>query len=689
MLDRKKNKIKKQHGSYLTPNTPLWKNTNEYLEQLPCQQYYSGIRNMSFHNLCTHNDPPEGVKQLLGLGLKFCIQSRRPQQNTINTAINRLERDTRLRYRFAEADDTDLQMEGDYDPKLYIKSTWNPPYASKDVEERLQNFHAALEEARSEVKKNTTPSTNISPSVENLLNEVAANKDIIVLITDKNLGPAIMDRKEYISSMLEEHLLNTTTYQQISETEAYAIQNKFREEVNQILNEFEDQLTISEKTYFERGLKTKDRIPLLYGTPKVHKERTKSGRIKFRPVTSQCGSLFDIVSTYIDRHLQDLVRLTPSYVKNSREVLQRLRDLHLPPGSKLFTSDAESMYTNIDPEDGLKIIELYINEYGHEYKCHFPKDLLLRLLRLVMTTSIFNFGNTYWRQLIGTAMGTSCACAYATLFFAYFERKNLSTPTYTDNLQLYIRFIDDIFGVWVETKENPTNFHNFEKLLNEQCKLEWITEEPTNEVDFLDLSIRIKQGKIETKTYEKTENLFLYIPYSSAHPPGLLKSLVYGRVGTYWEQNTRESDFGEAVRRLYIRLTDRGYPDEILAPEFIAAAEKLDATTNTVNIEPKDTSNRTDLYFHIPFHPKDVYRRKIQLLYKEHCVEGVNGFNQLETKNGSIMSVRKMTVAYSRPKNLRDHLVQSHLVETDTVNVEKIMKDIKNQLPGNSQSARN
>ena len=47
------------------------------------------------------------------------------------------------------------------------------------------------------------------------------------------------------------------------------------------------------------------------------------------------------------------------------------------------------------------------------------------------------FGNTWRIQNIGTAMGTPCVCAYATIFFAYFERKNI-IPLFAKNLILYV-----------------------------------------------------------------------------------------------------------------------------------------------------------------------------------------------------------------------------------------------------------
>ena len=125
------------------------------------------------------------------------------------------------------------------------------------------------------------------------------------------------------------------------------------------------------------------------------------------------------------------MKFIPSYTKNSKHVIHRLKCLNtLPPGAQITTWDAVSMYTNIDPKEGIETVEKYLDLYANEYKGHFPKKIIIKLLHLIMTKNVFKFGDTWWQQTVGTAMGTPCACTYATIFFAYFERTHL-LPRYT------------------------------------------------------------------------------------------------------------------------------------------------------------------------------------------------------------------------------------------------------------------
>jgi hypothetical protein len=79
------------------------------------------------------------------------------------------------------------------------------------------------------------------------------------------------------------------------------------------------------------------------------------------------------------------------------------------------------MYTNIDITHGIEIFHKWLNEFEPEIPFDFPKEFFLETLQLVMENNVFQFDDTYWHQKTGTAMGTSAACMYATLYYAYHE----------------------------------------------------------------------------------------------------------------------------------------------------------------------------------------------------------------------------------------------------------------------------
>ncbi len=69
-----------------------------------------------------------------------------------------------------------------------------------------------------------------------------------------------------------------------------------------------------------------------------------------------------------------------------------------------------------------------------------------------MHHNIMQFGDSYFLQLVGTAMGTSVAVVFANLYFGWHE-KMLLLPKYHDTLKRIIfhsQFVDDVFFIRVD-----------------------------------------------------------------------------------------------------------------------------------------------------------------------------------------------------------------------------------------------
>ena len=108
---------------------------------------------------------------------------------------------------------------------------------------------------------------------------------------------------------------------------------------------------------------------------------------------------------------------------------------------------------------------------------------------------------------------------YATLYFALHKRKVILTK-YATNLLYDKHFIDDVKSIWIPNEpDNNTPWEQFQENLN-YGTLRWTTSPLSNSIVFLDLEIttNLVTRVLETKTYQKPTNLFLYIPAHSAQP---------------------------------------------------------------------------------------------------------------------------------------------------------------------------
>jgi len=638
------------YGFFANPKYTLQKNFNIQVSQ---QYSTSGTQpnNLTFHNLCDRNKLPPGTRQLLGLNLNFCLASKNAKEN-INKTVLKMARSIRIRYFLKQQG---LTNDDDYAKQIYIcNSNWHPPPAPLHIEEHITSFEKALKSKQQEIvtKNWQKPLLNLTPLQLSALKQLKSNNKIIIKRTDKNLGPAIMDTEAYIKQVLHEHL-TTKHYQQLSNAEGHARYENFKSALKDLIITNLDLLSASEATYFQRSLKLKHRLPIFYGLPKVHKNP-----VSLRPVISSINSFSSIFSNWLDYKMKQLLPLIKSYTKNSFDVLEELKNLPIPSNALLFSADAKSMYTNIDTAVGIQTFRDFFVAQEEQIPSSFPINLFLKILELVMSNNIFNFGNTTWLQLSGTAMGTPAACSYATITYGHHENTRILTE-FNSQLLYYRRYIDDIFGVWIPpTTNREATWNNFKKRLNEWGTLEWIIQNPSKKTIFLDLHFELKGSIIHTSTFQKELNLYLYIPPRSAHPPSCLKGLISGEMRRYWLQNNTKN-FESMLEKFIIRLTNRGHLLQNLLPIFQHAARHL----GNVTLQKQQQKISDTLFIHQRYHPKGLKRKDIRDVYDETLKPFLDFDN--------------MTVAISRPRNLGEVLTKTPLEKPTSIDIQNLIDEVK------------
>ena len=66
------------------------------------------------------------------------------------------------------------------------------------------------------------------------------------------------------------------------------------------------------------------------------------------------------------------------------------------------------MYTNIDTNYALEVMRLFLEELKKEGKLppDFNIEMIMQAAKLIVKWNIFKFGDTFFKQLRGKAMGT-------------------------------------------------------------------------------------------------------------------------------------------------------------------------------------------------------------------------------------------------------------------------------------------
>jgi len=389
---------------------------------------------------------------------------------------------------------------------------------------------------------------------------------------------------------------------------------------------------------------------------KVHKKTLGT-----RPVVSDCASITNPIGKWVDTMLQPMARSMPTWFRDSFELKSMLDNFVVPQGARVFTSDAVGMYPNISTPLAMARIAPYLRDPATQAKFdHYNPEALIRALEIVMYNSIIKFGDIYRRQTSGTMMGTPCAPPWATIFQGLDEQDRI-IPAFTICLPLFVRYLDDIFGVWVPDPnlDAEIQWTAFKSLVNSSC-LEWEFSELTHSVNFLDLTITITGDEFTTTLYEKPMALYLYIPPHSAHPPGITPGHVNGEVLRIHRLCSDEDDIIERCRVFFRRQLDRGHKAETLIPlfrkavtnahKFLAKSQEQCDREKLAKLE----ASRRRVYFHVTFHPQGPKARDIQHLFDIHVLNPPDEtpFNEL----GGGTPLDAMIVANHRAPNLGNML---------------------------------
>ena len=218
-----------------------------------------------------------------------------------------------------------------------------------------------------------------------------------------------------------------------------------------------------------------------------------------RPVVSSVNSHTEKLSAYVDEFLRPLPAALPSYTKDTTDFIKRLRRMDkVPKDSILVTLDVSSLYTNIDTEEGLVIVEEELTKAGQNQP---SAKTLTWLLDKVLKLNNFTFNNHNFIQVKGTAMGTRAAPNYANVYMGRLEDRFVYRTQWYNHIIDWIRFIDDIFLIWKEDSDSLNAF--IEHLNSVVPSIKFTHEISFTSVNFLDT--KVMKDRLEQRIGEYSE----------------------------------------------------------------------------------------------------------------------------------------------------------------------------------------
>ena len=211
---------------------------------------------------------------------------------------------------------------------------------------------------------------------------------------------------------------------------------------NQLFQNLKSKGKVSDKQlkYFTYEYKNVSNLGKLYLFPKIHK---RLHNVPGRPVISNCGTLTEKASEFLDYHLKPIMQKGKSYIKDSGDFINKIKSLkNIPEGAILITADVVGLYPSIPHEAGLKALSEALDNRENK---QIPAENLLKMAEFVLKNNYLEFNDKIKKQLSGTTIEKKFAPTYAITFMDKLERDFLKSQELTP--LLWYRYIDDVFFI--------------------------------------------------------------------------------------------------------------------------------------------------------------------------------------------------------------------------------------------------
>lgn len=506
----------------------------------------SYVSNFAVHNMSSRTFDLDELRAI-GLGLNFIPTPKPSTLPEISNAFMKYCRRLRL---FAQFGNEEYE-------RVRCKLP-NPDFLPDCDNQAVENYlNLTWRDIADKFKGTQRRRFNVPQDLRSAINRISADSSIIINSTDKNLGPAIADVSHYLADAHRQ--LATNAYYEVPSN--LAIELQF--EVSSLLSQAVKKATIpnSAKNFIMNIVPlSESKFPELYGIWKVHKPTPV-----LRLICPHVSFVTKGASIFVDDQVRPLLAKVSWILPDSNSLIKSLEHEHFDPDVLLCTFDVEALYPSIPLDLGIRLFQDFLNEHNSgEARLN---TFIVRLLRYVLYYNIFKFHDKFYHQKSGTAMGVTLAVVFANVFMYMLSRQLVSEFLANGTIKLYRRYIDDIFTIF---KSKPDYLLFLKKFNQLHDNITLTSTCSTSSIDYLDLTIfkgpRFNHSKrLDTKTYQKPVNAYLYLPAHSGHSLSQKTAFIKGELLRYVRTCSSFIDFSNVKNLFFHRLIGRGYSAELCA----------------------------------------------------------------------------------------------------------------------------
>ena len=243
---------------------------------------------------------------------------------------------------------------------------------------------------------------NLTTHELNILKKFITDKPFRVVELDKNVGSGIISNELYDELTLQS-LSDIKVYKELD----YDPLEESIDSVTIELNELFLNRKISNR--LRKSIKINGKLGSFRILPKIHKSTFST-----RPIFNYKGQFLNDLCYLLDFLIRPYVMNSESYIKDSQNLIQKIKNLKIPEDFIIATADFISLYSNINHDDCLFILtDFFRDKLDSE---HIKIEGFHSILKIVLNNNFFKFNNKFFKQTLGIAMGASCGPSIANLF---------------------------------------------------------------------------------------------------------------------------------------------------------------------------------------------------------------------------------------------------------------------------------
>ena len=293
---------------------------------------------------------------------------------------------------------------------------------------------------------------------------------------------------------------------------------------------------------------------LFYGRVKLHKPSQP-----LRPVVSTCGTSTYALARQLSSILRPLVGSSGRTLKNTAELVEEFDNVVLQDDEMLVSYDVKSLFTSIPVGESIDICERRLRDDDYlADRTGMDASTVVALLKFCLTSTSFQYDETYYKQLDGVAMGSPVSPVIADIFMEDFEDRAFAAYPAADLPRVWKRFVDDVIAVVKKDRGQPLLQH----LNSQHPRIKFtMEEEKDGTLPFMDVRFtRDVQGKLMREVYQKPTHTNRYVQFDSHHPSTVKAGIVQGLAERAVRVSSSDAERDAELRRISSVMVCNGYP---------------------------------------------------------------------------------------------------------------------------------